>query len=186
MGYVSALNRAVTNSETGYTLNCIQTDAAINPGNSGGALVDMNGHVVGINSSKIAAVDYEGLGFAIPSDTVQPVVSDLIEYGYVKDRPMLGITGSYIDRLSAGFYGLSQGYYVAEVVTDNAKASGLQKYDVITAIDDTQVTSASTISNYIANKKPGDTVTLTVDRALAGEEGLKINLVLSENSGSSN
>ena len=66
MGYVSALNRAVTNSETGYTLNCIQTDAAINPGNSGGALVDMNGHVVGINSSKIAAVDYEGLGFAIP------------------------------------------------------------------------------------------------------------------------
>ena len=186
MGYVSALNRAVTNSETGYTLNCIQTDAAINPGNSGGALVDMNGHVVGINSSKIAAVDYEGLGFAIPSDTVQPVVSDLIEYGYVKDRPMLGITGSYIDRLSAGFYGLSQGYYVAEVVTDNAKASGLQQYDVITAIDDTQVTSASTISNYIANKKPGDTVTLTVDRALAGEEGLKIDLVLSENSGSSN
>ena len=186
MGYVSALNRAVTNSETGYTLNCIQTDAAINPGNSGGALVDMNGHVVGINSSKIAAVDYEGLGFAIPADTVQPVVSDLIEYGYVKDRPMLGITGSYIDRLSAGFYGLSQGYYVAEVVTDNAKASGLQQYDVITAIDDTQVTSASTISNYIANKKPGDTVTLTVDRALAGEAGLKINLVLSENSGSSN
>ena len=57
---------------------------------------------------------------------------------------------------------------------------------MITAIDDTQVTSASTISNYIANKKPGDTVTLTVDRALAGEEGLKINLVLSENSGSSN
>ena len=186
MGYVSALNRAVTNSETGYTLNCIQTDAAINPGNSGGALVDMNGRVVGINSSKIAAVDYEGLGFAIPSDTVQPVVSDLIEYGYVKDRPMLGVTGSYIDRLSAGFYGLSQGYYVAEVVTDNAKASGLQQYDVITAIDDTQVTSASTISNYIANKKPGDTVTLTVDRALAGEEGLKIDLVLSENSGSSN
>ena len=186
MGYVSALNRAVTNSETGYTLNCIQTDAAINPGNSGGALVDMNGHVVGINSSKIAAVDYEGLGFAIPSDTVQPVVSDLIEYGYVKDRPMLGITGSYIDRLSAGFYGLSQGYYVAEVVTDNAKASGLQQYDVITAIDDTQVTSASTISNYISNKKPGDTVTLTVDRALAGEQGITIQLVLSENTGSSN
>ena len=68
----------------------------------------MNGHVVGINSSKIAAVDYEGLGFAIPSDTVQPVVSDLIEYGYVKDRPMLGITGQYVDRLSAGFYGLSR------------------------------------------------------------------------------
>ena len=129
MGYVSALNRAVTNSETGYTLNCIQTDAAINPGNSGGALVDMNGHVVGINSSKIAAVDYEGLGFAIPADTVQPVVSDLIEYGYVKDRPMLGITGEYVDSMRAAFLGLKQGFVVNEVVSENAKASGLQKYD---------------------------------------------------------
>ena len=79
-----ALNRPVTNSETGYTVNCIQTDAAINPGNSGGALVDMNGRVVGINSSKIAATEYEGLGFAIPADTVQPIVTDLMEYGYVK------------------------------------------------------------------------------------------------------
>ena len=186
MGYVSALNRAVTNSETGYTLNCIQTDAAINPGNSGGALVDMNGHVVGINSSKIAAVDYEGLGFAIPSDTVQPVVSDLIEYGYVKDRPMLGITGEYVDSMRAAFLGLKQGYVVNEVVSENAKASGLQKYDVITAIDDTQVTSSSTIENYIANKKPGDTVTLTVDRILSGEQDVKIQLVLSENTGSTN
>ena len=186
MGYVSALNRAVTNSETGYTLNCIQTDAAINPGNSGGALVDMNGHVVGINSSKIAAVDYEGLGFAIPADTVQPVVSDLIEYGYVKDRPMLGITGEYVDSMRAAFLGLKQGFVVNEVVSENAKASGLQKYDVITAIDDTQVTSSSTIENYIANKKPGDTVTLTVDRILSGEQDVKIQLVLSENTGSTN
>ena len=186
MGYVSALNRAVTNSETGYTLNCIQTDAASNPGNSGGALVDMNGHVVGINSSKIAAVDYEGLGFAIPSDTVQPVVSDLIEYGYVKDRPMLGITGEYVDSMRAAFLGLKQGFVVNEVVSENAKASGLQKYDVITAIDDTQVTSSSTIENYIANKKPGDTVTLTVDRILSGEQDVKIQLVLSENTGSTN
>ena len=186
MGYVSALNRAVTNSETGYTLNCIQTDAAINPGNSGGALVDMNGHVVGINSSKIAAVDYEGLGFAIPSDTVQPVVSDLIEYGYVKDRPMLGITGDYVNSMQATFLGLNQGFVVNEVVSENAKASGLQKYDVITAIDDTQVTSSSTIENYIANKKPGDTVTLTVDRILSGEQDVKIQLVLSENTGSTN
>ena len=91
-GYVSALNRPVTNSETGYTVNCIQTDAAINPGNSGGALVDMNGRVVGINSSKISATEYEGLGFAIPADTVQPIVTDLMEYGYVKDRPMLGLS----------------------------------------------------------------------------------------------
>lgn len=186
IGYVSALNRPVTNSQTGFMVNCIQTDAAINPGNSGGALVDSNGLVVGINSSKIAATDYEGMGFAIPSNVAQPIVSDLIEYGYVKDRPMLGITGRYFDRTNASYFGFSQGYVVAEAVSDNAKASGLQPYDVITAIDDTQITSAGTIAAYIANKKPGDKVTLTVDRPLLGQTGVKIELALSENSGVSN
>lgn len=183
IGYVSALNRPVTNSDTGFVVNCIQTDAAINPGNSGGALVDGNGLVVGINSSKIAATDYEGMGFAIPSSIAQPIVSDLIEYGYVKDRPMLGIKGTYLDRMQAGYFGFSQGFCVGSVDTENAKASGLQMYDVITAIDDTQVTSSSTIASYIANKKPGDKVTLTVDRSLTGEKGVKIELVLSENAG---
>lgn len=186
IGYVSALNRPVTNSETGYTVNCIQTDAAINPGNSGGALVDMNGHVIGINSSKIVATDYEGLGFAIPSDTVQPIVSDLIEYGFVKDRPMLGISGQYIDRMNAMLYGLTPGYYVGQVNSTEAISSGLQRGDVITAIDDTQVTSAATLSSYIAGKKPGDTVTLTVTRTLTGQQDIAIELVLSENSGKSN
>lgn len=186
MGYISALNRQVTNSDTGYTMDCIQTDAAINPGNSGGALVDMNGHVVGINSSKIVATGYEGLGFAIPSDTVQPIVSDLIEFGYVKDRAMLGISGQYIDRMTASFYGLTQGFYVEKVSSEAATRSGLQRGDVITAIDDTQVTSASTISSYIANKKPGDTVKLTVDRALSNQQGITVELVLSENTGESN
>ncbi len=184
-GYVSALNRPVTNSDTGYTVNCIQTDAAINPGNSGGALVDMNGRVVGINSSKIAATDYEGLGFAIPSDTVQPIVSDLMEYGYVQDRPMLGVTGGYIDQLTASFYGGTSGFYVSEVVSDAATRSGLQRGDIITAIDDTQVTSANTIANYIADKKPGDTVTLTVYRSSTGSSGT-VELALSENTGTSN
>lgn len=183
-GYVSALNRPVTNSETGYTVNCIQTDAAINPGNSGGALVDMNGYVVGINSSKIAATDYEGLGFAIPSDTVQPVVSDLIEYGYVKDRPMLGITGGYINQLVASFYGGVSGFYVNEVSSEEATKSGLQRGDIITAIDDTQVTDENTIATYIADKKPGDTVTLTVYRS-SSQKNVQIDLVLSENTGSS-
>lgn len=182
VGYISALDRDVTNSETGYTVSCIQTDAAINPGNSGGALVDMNGFVIGINSSKIVSTSYEGLGFAIPSDTVQPVLSDLIEYGYVKDRPMLGITGLYIDRMTASYYGLSQGFVVAEVVSEEAKASGLKMYDVITAIDDTQVTSQDVISTYIADKKPGDKVKLTVVKSSTGKE-TTIELALSENTG---
>ena len=184
-GYISALNREVV-MEDGTKGTFIQTDAAINSGNSGGALVNAEGLVVGINSSKIAATDYEGMGFAIPSTVVQPIVSDLIEYGYVKDRPMLGIMGGYVDRTTASFTGLSQGYYVSGVVTDNAKTSGLQMYDVITAIDDVQVTSAGTIASYIASRKPGDTVKLTVDRALTGQTGLEIELVLSANTGASN
>lgn len=186
VGYVSALNRPVTNSETGFMVDCIQTDAAINPGNSGGALVNADGLVVGINSSKIAATDYEGMGFAIPSKVVQPIVSDLIEYGYVKDRPMLGIRGDYVTRALSSYTGLSQGYYVSEVVTEKAKNSGLQKYDVITAIDDVEVTSEGTIAAYIANKKPGDVVKLTVDRVLTGQTGVEIQLTLSDNTGSSN
>ena len=181
-GYVSALNRPVTNSDTGYTVKCIQTDAAINPGNSGGALVDMNGRVVGINSSKIAATEYEGLGFAIPSDTVQPIVTDLIDYGYVKDRPMLGITGAFLNALQATWNNVPSGFLVDEVSSEEAAKSGLQRNDIITAIDDTQVTSANTIATYIADMKPGDTVTLTVYRYTSGES-LQIELVLSENTG---
>lgn len=182
-GRISALNREVTNSDTGYSMKCLQTDAAINPGNSGGALVNMDGQVVGINSSKIVATGYEGLGFAIPSNTVQPIVSDLIEFGYVKDRPMLGISGQYIDRLTASFYGMNAGYYVTQVNSENARNAGLQRGDMITAIDDTQVTSVTTISAYIANKKPGDTVTLTVDRSASGQGTGQIELTLSENTG---
>ncbi len=169
IGYVSALNRSVTNSETGYTMECIQTDAAINPGNSGGALVNMYGQVIGINSSKIVATGYEGLGFAIPIDDALPIISDLKEYGYVKDRAMLGISGQYLDSWTANFYGLPSGMYVASITNESVSNAGVQKGDVITKIDDTDVTSANTISGYIAKKKPGDTVTLSVTRGLTGE-----------------
>lgn len=169
IGYVSALNRAVTSSDTGYTMECIQTDAAINPGNSGGALVNMYGQVIGINSSKIVATGYEGLGFAIPIDDALPIISDLKEYGYVKDRAMLGISGQYLDSWTANFYGLPSGMYVASITNESVSNAGVQKGDVITKIDDTDVTSANTISGYIAKKKPGDKVTLSVTRGLTGE-----------------
>ena len=184
MGYISALGREVTNSDTGYSIPCIQTDAAINPGNSGGALVNMDGLVIGINSSKIVATGYEGLGFAIPSDLVQPIVSDLIEFGYVKDRAALGFSGQYIDRLTAGFYGMNAGYYVTRVNSAEAQQAGLQRGDMITAVDGTQIVSASTLTAYLADKKPGDTVTLTVDRSAVGRQGtVQVELVLTENTG---
>lgn len=180
VGYVSALNRAITNSETGYTMYCIQTDAAINPGNSGGALVNEYGQVVGINSSKIVAQGYEGLGFAIPSETVQPIVSDLIKYGYVKDRAVLGISGQYLDKMTASFYGFPTGMYVYSVNSQQAFDSGLEKGDIITAIDGKEITSFSSLTGAVAQKKPGEKVELTVARPLAGKTDLKITVVLSE------
>lgn len=183
IGYVSALNRAITNSSTGYTMEYIQTDAAINPGNSGGALVNQYGQVIGINSAKISATGYEGLGFAIPSDTAQPIISDLIEYGYVKDRAMLGISGQFIDSLTGRFYGLPQGEYVGALNTTAAEASGLQVGDVIMSIDGTELESETVLRTIINAKKPGETVELEVYRPSSGKT-ITITLTLSEHSGS--
>jgi serine protease Do len=169
VGYVSALNREITSSDTGYTMKCIQTDAAINPGNSGGALVNMHGQVIGINSSKIVATGYEGLGFAIPIDTAQPIITQLKDYGYVKDRAMLGITGTYIDPMTARFYGLDSGLYVSSITSEYISAAGIQRSDVITKIDGKAITSMNSVTTAIASKKPGDTVTLTVSRASTGK-----------------
>jgi serine protease Do len=169
VGHVSALNREITNSETGYTMKCIQTDAAINPGNSGGALVNSYGQVVGINSSKIVATGYEGLGFAIPIDYAQPIISDLKQYGYVKDRAVLGITGQFIDSMTSRFYGLPVGMYVNTVTSSAVTAAGIKKGDVITKIDGKDVSTENTITSIIMNKKPGDTVTLKVTRSFTGE-----------------
>lgn len=179
IGYVSALNRAIANSTTGYTMEYIQTDAAINPGNSGGALINKYGQVVGINSAKISATGYEGLGFAIPIDTAQPIISDLIQYGYVKDRAVLGISGQFIDSMTGRFYGLPQGEYVAQLNSSEAQASGLQVGDVITAIDGQQLDSESTLRSAILSKKPGDTVTLQVYRS-STQQSTTVELKLSE------
>ena len=179
IGYVSALNRAIANNATGYTMEYIQTDAAINPGNSGGALINEYGQVVGINSAKISATGYEGLGFAIPIDTAQPIISDLIQYGYVKDRAVLGISGQFIDSMTGRFYGLPQGEYVAQLNSSEAQASGLQVGDVITAIDGQQLDSESTLRSAILSKKPGDTVTLQVYRS-STQQSATVELKLSE------
>lgn len=179
IGYVSALNRAIANNTTGYTMEYIQTDAAINPGNSGGALINEYGQVVGINSAKISATGYEGLGFAIPIDTAQPIISDLIQYGCVKDRAVLGISGQFIDSMTGRFYGLPQGEYVAQLNSSEAQASGLQVGDVITAIDGQQLDSESTLRSAILSKKPGDTVTLQVYRS-STQQSATVELKLSE------
>jgi serine protease Do len=162
VGYVSALNRMM-NSDSGSDMPYIQTDAAINPGNSGGALVNMQGEVIGINTAKIAATAYEGLGFAIPTDSAQPVIRDLIQYGAVQNRPVIGITGRFIDVQSAAFYRFpAGGFYINGTTAPNAKEAGLRQGMIITAVDELQIYGGDTLSNYLAQKKIGDTVELTV------------------------
>lgn len=182
VGYVSALNREITNSSTGYTMNYIQTDAAINPGNSGGALVNMYGQVIGINTAKVSATGYEGLGFSIPTDDAQSIVSDLVNYGYVKDRAMMGISIQSVDSTTASFYGISAGWYVNEITSTEASNSGLQRADVITAIDGVQITASSSSREFLKDKSPGDTIELTVSRVSTGQT-LTISLTLSESTG---
>ena len=168
VGYVSALNREVYDEETGTSMKYIQTDAAINPGNSGGALVNQYGQVVGINSAKIVDTSYEGIGFAIPINTAQPVISDLKAYGYVTNRPMLGVSGQFVDALVSRFYGLPVGMYIDSVTNDSITAAGVQSGDVITEIDGQDVTSANTISAAVRQKSVGDTVELTIVRPSTG------------------
>ena len=164
VGYVSALNRSITTT-TGNTVNCIQTDAAINPGNSGGALVNTYGQVIGINSQKIAATEYEGIGFAISINEAQPIINDLIQYGYVRGRVWMGITMKMIDQTTAQMYGYQVGAGVVSV-TENSPAAkaGLVAGDIITAIDGESIDSSETLTGILQQHKPGDTITLTVFR----------------------
>ena len=177
-GYVSALNRSIQTSN-GYTVNCIQTDAAINPGNSGGALVNIYGQVVGINSSKIAATGYEGLGFAISINEALPVIESIKEYGYVKDRPVVGISYQFVDENASSYYRMPVGLYVVSVNAENAQKAGLERGDVITKMDGNDVNSSSVIAKVLADKKPGNTITLEVFKGSTGKT-VNMTLTLSE------
>ena len=163
-GYVSAMHRAIE-TEDGYTINCIQTDAAINPGNSGGALVNEYGLVVGINSSKIAATDYEGLGFAIEIDEALKIIPELIEHGYIEGRPSLGVSvtfGQFYDNTSTFNQVLRSGVQVTAI--SSKSQNDLQVYDIITQIDGEEITSANIFYDAVKNKNVGDTVTLQIYR----------------------
>ena len=166
VGYVSALNRQI-DSTSG--LNYIQTDAAINPGNSGGALANEYGQVIGINSAKISGSDYEGLGFAISINDAQPIIDDLINYGYVKGRVRLGIGVYEMDAFMAQLNNTPQGLVVASIDAGTpAASSGLVPGDIITAIDGQDITLFDDIASMLEGKKPGDTVVLSVFRRTQG------------------
>lgn len=170
-GIVSATNRTVPGSGTPL-VDMLQTDAAINPGNSGGALVNSRGEVLGINTAIISGSGRgnDGIGFAIPIDTARNVADQLIETGSVS-HPFLGIMGQAVDPAIAELYNLpvDQGVVVAETDEDGPAArAGLQRGDIIIALDDSEVTDMNTLLAAIARHSPGDEVTLTIVRG--GEE----------------
>lgn len=173
VGYISALNRKITTD--GRTYKLIQTDAAINPGNSGGALVNSKGEVIGINTVKIGATEVEGLGFAIPTDDAITIIDELISKGKI-ERPYIGIGGIDLDETTAKRNNLTAGIYVGQVYSGSpAATAGIQKGDIIVAIDNQQVKTMEKLNEYKNTKKIGDKVTLKIVRA-SKEQDIEVTL----------
>ena len=161
-GMISALNRTIeSHSDNGMTY--IQTDAAINPGNSGGPLVNMYAQVVGINSNKIAATGYEGMGFAIPLSKAQTIINQLVRSGYVSGRTRLGIKVQEVASAQASLYGVPAGVIIRSIDSDSDMTrAGGQVGDIITAADGQKITSTDDLYAMLNNHKPGDTISMTV------------------------
>ncbi len=179
-GIISALNREVTIDK--YTMTLILTNAEINNGNSGGGLFDLNGNLVGIVNAKSSSsalysntATIEGIGYAIPANTVKKITDDLLENGYVKNRPTLGVsiyTSDYNE-----YYGI-EGLVISDVMENGAAAkAGLQAGDIIKALDGVELTDFSQLAKLLDDYNVGDTVTLDVVR---NNSSLKINCVLQD------
>jgi serine protease Do len=174
-GVVSATGRdeqepGETRGSTGPILHdLIQTDAAINPGNSGGPLVNMQGEVVGINT--LGASDAQGIGFAISIDSAKPVIDALRQGQQVAGRgagqAYLGIQSLTVTPSIAAANGLSRndGVVVVNVITGTpAQKAGLRQGDIIFGLDNTAIADQNDLQDALQQHKPGDTVTLKVDR----------------------
>ncbi|MDO4160717.1 MAG: Do family serine endopeptidase [Prevotellaceae bacterium] len=170
----------------------IQTDAAINAGNSGGALVNTQGELVGINAMLYSQTgSYSGYGFAIPTTIMNKVVADIKQYGTVQ-RAVLGIAGTdvnkhYDSQKAQGKevdFGTMEGIYIDSVEDGSAGSeAGLEKGDVITEIDGKKVTKIAELQEYLANKRPGDKVTVTY---LHNKKSNKATVTLKNQQGNTN
>ena len=171
-GIVSAVNRSINvNTSAGeWEMNVIQTDAAINPGNSGGALLDTTGQVIGINSLKIAENGVEGLGFAIPSNEVIPLIEEMEAHGKI-ERPYIGIGLANLDQVPSSYLqglplDVKGGVMIASIDPKSAAAkAGLQTEDIITAINEKTINNATELRKFLYTElKVGDTATFTIYR----------------------
>ncbi|HTW79441.1 MAG TPA: trypsin-like peptidase domain-containing protein [Terracidiphilus sp.] len=162
-GIISAKNRTIEPGASGQFQHFIQTDAAINPGNSGGPLLDMNGNVIGVNTAIYTqSAGYQGIGFAMPSNTVVAVYNDLISSSHKVVRGSIGV--SFHNELSSAVnrvYGFKNGVLVSQVQPDGpADKAGLKPGDIITTIDGRSVKDGDDLVNDIAGRRPGTTALL--------------------------
>lgn len=169
-GVVSALNRTLEVSETGTSNALIQTDAAINPGNSGGALLDVKGQVIGINSNKIGGNAIEGMGYAIPISSAQPIIEELMnretrELVDEGNRGYLGVSIINVTAAMAEAYGMPEGILIAQVYpATGAQEAGLLKGDIIVGFAGSTVTTQDDLANAMQYYAVGDVVELTIMR----------------------
>lgn len=164
-GIISGLNRSLSTG-TGKSTTLIQTDAAINPGNSGGALLDGEGNLIGVNSAKLVDTSFEGMGFAIPVNTVKEICNKIIAKQN-DPSPYIGIeinqqyTADILKRL-----GYPEGAVVNSVISGGPAAeSGLNRGDIITEFNGDKISSATDLENAIASCNPGDSVTIKIYRS---------------------
>ena len=161
-GIVSAINRDVVSG--GRKMTLIQTNAALNSGNSGGPLINCFGQVIGINTMKIGIfaddAGVEGLGFAIPSVTVQEIVNQLLTQGYVSGRPAIGLSGEWVSSFDQVFRRMPAGLYITAAPEDTEIQTG----DILMYIGDARVTNDTELENALYAHNAGDTVTLTLYR----------------------
>jgi serine protease Do len=174
-GCISALNREVSvtdsSTNTSYTAELIQTDAAINPGNSGGALLNAKGEVIGINSVKYASTSVEGIGYAIPINTALPIITNIItkQSSSSGESAYLGIGGVDVTSSVAQSYNMPEGVYVRKIFAGTAaETAGIKEGDIITKIDGTNVSTSSELNEILEYYSAGDVVDIVVERVENG------------------
>lgn len=173
VGYVSAKDRKIEFSDnyTYKTMVLLQTDAAINPGNSGGALLNVEGEVIGINTVKYASNEVEGMGYAIPISRAIPIINDLMNREILKleEQGFLGVGPTDVTEAVSQMYNIPMGVFLSEVMENSAaEKAGLKQGDIITKINDTEITSRVQLSELISSIRSGTEIEVTFMRGVDG------------------
>jgi len=168
-GIISRLGVSVPVSAGQMLNDLIETSAPINPGNSGGPLINMSGEVIGITSAKLAAVEVEGLGYAISTNTARPIIEQLVRQGYII-RPWLGVSLSTVTAWVAlrNDLAVDKGAFIAEVIPDSpAHNADLKKGDIIVSVDGTEIPTAQELIKVIHSSQIGQEIEITYWRGKA-------------------